>query len=173
MLSQGCHPSEYHSHLPGREMGQCQPRPYPFYLESENIPREHFAFFCWCLIGCSWVRWPPLAVSKVSFQFFVVGGGEDWKWVGAGSGSASQPCWLAPPSPVRLLGFSPVEIASYVLKETRARIVTGGGCIACKSKSWNLWSVSRQTIRLWCLNTTDDCKATEENELNRIKYTDT
>lgn len=63
--------------------------------------------------------------------------GEDWKWVGAGRGSANQQCWLSLQSPVLLLGFSPVEIASYVLKEARARIVTSG-CIACKSKSWSL-----------------------------------
>lgn len=32
--------------------------------------------------------------------------------------------------------------------------------------------VSRQTIRLWYIHTTDYCKATGKNELNQIKYTD-
>lgn len=74
-----------------------------------------------------------------AFLALVVGGGEERieNEGGAGSGAASQQCWLSLASPVPLLGVSPIEIASDVLRGTRAGIVTGG-YMACRSQSWNL-----------------------------------
>lgn len=66
-------------------------------------------------------------------------------------------------APVLLLGFSPRELSSYVLKETCTRVFIDG-YIACSSKNWKYPKCQR--IRIWYINTTEYCMALEKNGLS-------
>lgn len=82
--------------------------------------------------GCKHSEFP-------AFLAFVLGGGEEmieneWEQVVAQPINNVGHTFKAP---VLLLGFSPREISSYVLREICTRIVTDG-YIACNSRRWNL-----------------------------------
>lgn len=130
---------------------------------SENIPRDHSAFFCWRLLGQNWVTWPPLTASKMSFQLFKP---FLWVWERRWLEMSENRWWVQPINndghafKARvLLGFSPREIKPRMCSKEHIQGFSLLATLLAVAKIGTFLSFSRQTD---CDNSTTEYCGTIE-----------